>query len=206
LLHRLALKTVLGALFLIVALSASASAGQVDQASGDATFRKGGTEIALLANVGYAMDLWGGLPDSQFLALGLRLGRIVTNPIFAGPCRGNFGISTDLSPAVFFHENRRNVYALSGAVLMRYYFAPSSRIHPFISAGGGMVLSAKPIPNDISRVNFTPLGGGGLAVALHGGPILSFEFRIHHMSNAVFSDYNPGANSGEFLIEVGWVR
>jgi hypothetical protein len=79
-------------------------------------------------------------------------------------------------------------------------------MRPFISAGGGIVLSARPIPRDISNVNFTPQGGGGLAVTLGGGTVFSVEYRIHHMSDGVLTEFNPGVNSSEFLVGISWIR
>jgi hypothetical protein len=38
-------------------------------------------------------------------------------------------------------------------------------MRPLFSASGGIVLSAAPIPRDISRVNLTPQGGGACGSA-----------------------------------------
>ncbi len=167
---------------------------------------KGRTELGLLVGIGHAMDIWGGLPDSSFLTLGLDIGYVATPPIFGGPCRGNLVLGAELYPAIFFREPHKTTYAASGVAIMRYYFAPDSRVRPFISAGGGIVLSANPIPHDISRVNFTPQGGGGVSVALARGARFSVEYRIHHMSDGVLTDYNPGANSSEVQFGISWIR
>ena len=58
----------------------------------------------------------------------------------------------------------------------------------------------------ISRVNFTPQGGGGVSVALASGARFSVEYRIHHMSDGVLTDYNPGANSSEVQVGISWIR
>src|SRR6476619_5114261 len=85
---------------------------------------KGRTELGLLVGIGHAMDIWGGLPDSSFLTLGLDIGYVATPPIFGGPCRGNLVLGAELYPAIFFREPHRTTYAASGVALMRYYFAP----------------------------------------------------------------------------------
>ena len=172
----------------------------------EALIEKGRTELGLLVGVGHAMDIWGGLPDSSFLNLGLDIGYVATPPIFGGPCRGNLVLGAELYPAIFFREPHKTTYAASGVAIMRYYFAPDSRVRPFISAGGGIVLSANPIPHDISRVNFTPQGGGGVSVALARGARFSVEYRIHHMSDGVLTTYNPGANSSEVQFGISWMR
>ncbi len=151
------------------------------------------------------MDIWGGLPDSEFVSFGFRLSRVVTGPIFAGPCRGNLLVSGEVVPAMSFHDDWGTTYAFSSALILRYYFAPGARTRPFISAGAGVVLSAEPIPHDISRVNFTPQGGGGLAVTLGERTILSMEYRIHHMSDGILTTFNPGVNSSQLLVDVSWL-
>jgi len=190
---------------LLVVLAAPAFAQQTDQPPGD-PFRKGETEWGLLAGIDSAMDIWAGLPDSEFWSLGLRLSHVVTGPIFAGPCRGNLVLSAEVNPLVIFHDDYGSTYAFSATGMMRYYFTPGARVRPFISAGGGIVLSAQPIPHDISRVNFTPQGGGGLAFSLRKGTVLSMEYRLHHMSDGILTTYNPGVNSSEFLLGISWTR
>jgi hypothetical protein len=184
---------------------ASSAAHAQPQASHPTPIEKGRTDVGLLVGVGRAMDVWGGLPDSQFLTLGLNVGRVVTAPIFAGPCRGNLAFSAQVHPAILFRESTGTTYAASAAGLARYYFAPESRIRPFLSAGGGIVLSARGIPRGISRLNFTPQGGAGLAFGLRG-MVLTTEYRIHHMSDGSRTDYNPGANSSEIQIGLSWFR
>jgi hypothetical protein len=190
---------------LLVALAAPVFAQHTDQPPGD-PFRKGETEYGLLAGIDSAMDIWAGLPESNFFSLGLRLSHVVTGPIFAGPCRGNLVLSAELNPLVIFHDDYGSTYAFSATPIIRYYFTPGARVRPFITAGVGVVLSAEPIPHDISRVNFTPQGGGGLAVTLRQGTVFSMEYRLHHMSDGILTTYNPGVNSNEFLVGISWTR
>jgi Lipid A 3-O-deacylase (PagL) len=199
------LRNLLGATILIVALATSAFAQQTNPPP-EGTFRKGQTEFGLLVGVDFAMDIWDGLPDSEFLSLGFRLSHVVTGPIAAGPCRGNFVISGEVNPLMAFHDDYGTAYAFSSMAMLRYYFAPGAKVRPFISAGGGIVLSATPIPHEISRLNFNPQGGGGLAIPLRGGAVLSMEYRIHHMSDGLLTEINPGVNSSEFLVGVSWLR
>ncbi len=199
------LKSLFVSAILFVALSTSAAAQQTDPPP-DGIFRKGQTELGLLAGVDFAMSIWGGLGDSEFLSLGFRLSHVVTGPIAAGPCRGNVVVSGEVNPLMVFHDDSGTAYAFSSMVMLRYYFAPNARVRPFISAGGGIVLSATPIPRDLSRVNFNPQGGGGLAIPLRGRAVLSMEYRLHHMSDGVLTEVNPGVNSNAFLVGVSWLR
>jgi hypothetical protein len=134
-------------MMLIAALSTAAFAQTTDQP--EEPFSKGQTEVGILVGVTSAMDIWGGLPDSETLSVGLRLGHVVTGPIFGGPCRGNLLLSGEVNPLMVFHDDLGSTYAFSSTAMIRYYFAPGARTRPFISAGGGVVLSAGPIPRDI---------------------------------------------------------
>jgi hypothetical protein len=167
---------------------------------------RGRTEIGVHFVYGHAMNVWGGLPDSEFLTFGVTAGHVLTPPVFAGPCRGNLVIAGEFSPAIAFHEDTRTTYASSAGFVLRLHFNPGARVRPFISAGGGVVFSSRPIPHDISRVNFTPQGGAGVTVALRHDALLSIEYRIHHMSDGILTDYNPGANSNAVQVGVSWMR
>jgi opacity protein-like surface antigen len=200
-------RTILALLAIAILLPLGATANAQGREQTDPSpIEKGRSELGLLVGVGHAMDIWGGLPDSEFVTVGLDVGYVATNPILGGPCRGNLVLGAELYPAIFFRETGRTTYGASAAAIMRYYFSPGARVRPFISAGGGVVVSANPIPRDISRVNFTPQGGGGVSIALRRGARLSMEYRIHHMSDGVLTDYNPGANSNEFQIGMSWIR
>jgi hypothetical protein len=194
-----------GATMLAVALASTAFGQAAEIPPGD-SFRKGNSEIGLVLGAGSAMDIWGGLPDSEFLALGVRVSHVVSDPFASGVLRGNFVVSGELSPLYLFHEDLGTTYAGSAALVFRHYFAPGKRLRPFLSAGGGVVYSNGRIPRDISRVNFTPQGGGGVSVTVRHGTVFSAEYRIHHMSDGVMTDYNPGANSNVLLAGVTWIH
>jgi len=198
-------RILLGTATVILALAPSASGRSKDPSPED-PISKGRIEVGLLVGVAFAMELWGGLPDSEFVALGVRAGRVLTGPIGPGFLRGNFLVSVEVNPGIIFHEDRNTTYALSSGLIFRHYFAPGSRFRPFFTFGGGVLFSADPIPHDVSRVNFTPQGGGGLAIALPSGAVLSMEYRLHHMSNGTGSNLNPGANSSEFQIGMSWLH
>jgi len=199
------LRSLLAATILIVVLSTDAFAQSTDLTSRD-SFQQGQTEVGMQIGFNFAMDLWGGLPDSEAVSLGLRLGRVITKPIAPGPLRGNLHVATELHPVLIFHDDSETAFAVAGELMLRDYFAPGAKVRPFISAGGGIVLSNRRIPRGISKVNFTPQGGGGVAVTLRPGTVLSLEYRIHHMSDGVLTTYNPGVNSSVLLVGVSWVH
>ncbi|WP_239489796.1 acyloxyacyl hydrolase [Luteitalea sp. TBR-22] len=183
----------------------SAAGEESDRPTGDA-FRKGNSEFGLLLGAGAAMDVWGGLPDSEFIAFGVRLSHVLTDPVAPGILRGNFVISAELSPLYLFHDAASTRYAGSAALVFRHYFSPGSTVRPFLSAGAGVVYSSGRIPRDISNINFTPQGGGGIAVSIHSRGVFSVEYRIHHMSDGVLTEYNPGANSNALVAALTWIH
>ena len=199
------MRSLLAATILIVALPTAVFAQATDLSSRD-SFQKGQTEVGFQIGYTFAMDLWGGLSDSEVVSLGLRLGHVITKPIAPGPLRGNLHVAAELQPVMIFHDDSETALALAGEVMLRDYFAPGAKVRPFISAGGGIVLSNRRIPRGISKVNFTPQGGGGVAVTLRPSTVVSVEYRIHHMSDGVMTDYNPGVNSSVLLVGVSWVR
>src|SRR5262245_30653760 len=73
---------------------ATSAAAQGDSSSA-VPFSKGQTELGVLAGGGFAMDVWGGVPDNDFVTLGMRLAHVMTGPIGPGPLRGNFLVGGD---------------------------------------------------------------------------------------------------------------
>ena len=70
---------------------------------------------------------------------------------FGGPCRGNLVLGAELYPAIFFREPHRTTYAASGVAIMRYYFAPDSRVRPFISAGAHCLIGQPDTARHLTR-------------------------------------------------------
>lgn len=159
--------------------------------------RKGATEWGLLAGAGVAHAIWGGKGDRQFLTLGGRLGRILSDPIGPRPLRGQFAVSLEVLPVFLMFEEQTS-YGASFTLLFRHYFAPRSRWRPFVSFGAGALFSTDPIPAGTARVNFTPQVGAGVAFAHNARTMIFCEYRVHHISNADIADYNPGINSSYF--------
>lgn len=166
---------------------------------------KGASEWGLLAGAGVAHPIWGGLGDRQFLALGGRLGRILTNPFGAGPLKGQLGVSLEVLPSFLMFEEETS-YGASFTLLFRHYVITSSRWRPFISFGAGALFSTHPIPPGTTRVNFTPQLGAGVAFAHNARTLLFWEYRLHHISNAEIADYNPGINSSYLQFGVSVFR
>lgn len=155
--------------------------------------QKGDQEWDLLAGVGIALDI-GGVGDREFLTLGGRIGRILTNQKGPGFLKGNAVFAVEILP-VFLMFQEQTTYGASFTLLMRHYMAPNSKVKPFLSLGAGALFSTDPIPPEASRLNFTLQAGIGIMWFPKTRLAYVLECRIHHISNAELNEVNPGINS-----------
>jgi hypothetical protein len=167
--------------------------------------QKGRTVWGLAAGYGVAHEIAYSSPDHQFFALGGRFGGVVTEPRGPGFLKGNLEVTLEALP-VFVHYDDDPDYGASFTLLLRQYLSPGSRWRPFLSIGAGALVSTKKVPENTSRVNFTPQGGIGLAMAYSYRTIFTVEYRYHHISNADTADLNPGINSSSFHFSVNMFR
>ena len=210
--------TLVFALFLTVALSQATVAAGTDQNAPDTAqaepesngndrppgeLQKGDRQWGFVAGVGIAHEIWEGVADRQFLAVGGRYGRIVTNPKGRGFLKGNMELAVEVCP-VYLQD--LTTYGLSFTLLFRHYMAPRSKLKPFFSFGLGTVFSKDPIPAASSHVNF--ITQGGLGIMWFAKPLLAYsvEYRVHHISNSVLAEVNPGINSSYIQFGVSIFR
>ncbi len=212
--------SLVSALLITVALSQATVAARTDQNATETAqaepesnggdrppgeLQKGDRQWGLVAGVGIAHQIWGGVADQQFLALGGRYGRIVTNPKGRGFLKGNMELAVEVYPVYLMFQGP-TTYGFSFTLLFRHYIAPRSRVKPFLSLGLGAVFSIDPIPAESSHVNFTTQAG--LGIMWFGTPRLAYllEYRIHHVSNSVLAEVNPGINSSYIQFGVSIFR
>lgn len=156
--------------------------------------QKGTVEIAVLAGLGSSHAMWDGVDGTSLLVLGGRMGKVLSGPRGPGVLRGNLEVSGELLP-VFLVDEGKTTAGFSMTLLARHFLLPGSRWRPFISLGAGPLFTADPIPDGISRVNFTPQMGLGVAYSHSQHYVFYAEYRLHHISNASTGDENPGINS-----------
>ena len=161
--------------------------------------------MGIVAGVGVAHGIGGGLADRKFLNLGARYGRIVTNPVGPLFLKGDMELGVEVHPMLLMFQNP-TTYGLSFTLLFRHYLAPKSKVKPFFTLGAGALYSVDPIPVASTRVNFATAAGLGIIGFLEPRLALSFEYRIHHISNAEISDVNPGINSSYIQFGVSVFR
>jgi hypothetical protein len=167
--------------------------------------RKGATVFGFSAGYGFAHEIAHSDPDHQFVSLGGRVGRILTEPWGPGFLKGHLEFFFEALP-LFLHYDDKPTYGSSFTLMLRHYFSPASRWRPFMTLGAGALVTTSRVPEGTTRYNFTPQGGLGLAIAYSKRTAFSIEYRYHHISNADTVDLNPGINSSSIHFGVSIFR
>ena len=135
----------------------------------------------LVAGVGIAHEVFGGVADRQFLVLGGQHGRIFTK---IGPrfMKGHMEVGGEIYP-VFLMFQDPTTYGFTFTLLFRHYMAPASKVKPFLSFALGTLVSVDPIPAESSHLNFTTQLGLGVMWFHKPRLAYSLEYRVQHLSN-----------------------
>lgn len=113
------------------------------------------------------------------------------------------------APATFVYNRDRDTAYAAGLTPISFQlnFRRRSKIQPFITAGAGLLVFGKKIPDDRSalrpnqvgrRLNFTPQGGGGVEFLSDDGRGYTIGFKFHHISNNSTGRINPGFDQNLF--------
>lgn len=107
-----------------------------------------------------------------------------------------------------YTRDRDTAYAAGiTPVSFQLNFRRQTKIQPFITAGAGLLIFGKKIPDDRSplrpdqvgrRLNFTPQAGGGVDFLTDGGKTYTVGFKFHHISNNSTARINPGFDQNLF--------
>jgi Lipid A 3-O-deacylase (PagL) len=121
------------------------------------------------------------------------LGYFVTGEVGDGGLRGNFEIIVE--PMLIYLDASNSATVFGGAALARWVYATSSRVRPYLEAGGGVVGGQVDLRQTSCDVNFILEGGGGAMVFLAERVALTLGARLHHVSNGGRCSHNQGINS-----------
>ena len=107
-------------------------------------------------------------------------------------------------------DSRQTAYAVGlTPVSFQLNFRRREKIQPFITAGAGLLIFGKKIPDDRSplrpdqvgrRLNFTPFFGGGAEFLTDEGRAFTVGFKFHHISNNSTARINPGFDQNYFYV------
>ena len=211
--HRMTLRLLTIALALALSSSGSAEVLGADENQENEeqpartvdSIQKGSTELALLGGFGIAHEIWDGVGDIRFYAVGVRVGRVMSNPMGPGFLRGNLEVSGEFLP-VFLVDQGDTGYGASATFLARHFFAPGSRWRPYVVLGLGVLGTADEVPEGQTQLNFTPQIGLGISYSSSDRFVFYFDYRIHHISNNGRKQPNPGINSSYLQFSVSILR
>lgn len=136
---------------------------------------------------------------------GVRYGWVLTAPHGPGFLRGRFEYSIDVMPLfVVFRPDNTTAYggALS-PVNLKWNFSEHRRVVPCFELSGGGTLTDSTVPQGTSHFNF--LTGGALGARFIRDKLnLSAEVRFMHISNSGLAPINPGINTLQLRLGVGF--
>ena len=200
-------------------------------------------EVGVIAQGGFGVtDRRDGF---KFLLAGVHAGRVLTNNFGHGPLYGNFEYAVEIFPywESFTPRFQRvsctqtqgsaviscsQPYTVGGTfhgasvtpIILRYNFARSARLVPWVQAAGGVLWTNHKYPSygdttanittngpagDASVWNFTPQGGIGLHYFIRPDRSLDFSANGIHISSASLGDRNPGVNASvQFSVGYTW--
>lgn len=180
----------------VLALSGAANARAQDGPQTD------GNEVSIWTSGGHGTN--GSTQHTGVWNVGFRYGWIITRPLGPGILRGRFEYAVDAVPAYLVFQRANTAYGAGfNPVVLIWNFDRPGKIVPYVDLDAGTLFTNKQVPPGTSRVNFTTSGAVG--VHLLGKRVnWSADLRFVHISNAGLENLNPGINTLQVRVGVGW--
>ena len=161
-----------------------------------------GNEIEFWTTGGHGTN--GSTEHTGVWTAGFRYGWIITAPRGPGLLRGRFEYAVDAVPAFVLFQPSNTAYgAAFNPFTLIWNFDAHGRVVPYIELGGGALFTNTQVPPGTSRINFTTAGALGLHF-LTKKLTWSTDVRFMHISNAGLQTPNPGINTVQLRLGVGW--
>jgi lipid A 3-O-deacylase len=162
----------------------------------------GGSEIQLWTAGGHGTN--GRTQHTSVWTAGFRYGWVLSEPHGPGILRGRFEYAVDAVPVFVVFQPTNTAYgAAVNPVGLIWNLDSRGRIVPYIDLGAGALFTNTQVPAGTSRVNFTTSGAVGLHF-LAGKATWSADLRFLHVSNANLATLNPGINTLQLRLGIGW--
>jgi hypothetical protein len=161
-----------------------------------------GNELQIWTGGGHGTN--GRTQHTSLWNLGFRYGWVLTEPHGPGFLRGRFEYAVDAVPAYIIVQPTNTVYgAAFNPVGLIWNLDTHGRIVPYVELGGGVLFTSAQVPSGTSRINFTTDGAVGLHFPRKRAT-WSADLRFMHISNASIAQLNPGINTLQLRVGVGW--
>lgn len=162
----------------------------------------GGSEIAFWTTGGHGTN--GIAQHTGVWTAGFRYGWVITDPHGPGFLRGRFEYAVDAVPAFVVFQPTNTAYgAAVNPFALIWNFDTHGRVVPYLDLGGGVLFTNTQVPAGTSRINFTTAGAVGMHY-LAGKLTWTADVRFMHISNAGLETPNPGINTVQLRLGVGW--
>ena len=164
---------------------------------------KGSNELEVWSSAGGAVAINGSAAAVTEWNLGLRYGRVLTDPHGRGPLNGRFEYSFDVIPAFLIFQRTGTVYGGGfDPFALKWDFRTRRHIAPFLEISGGGLFTTAPVPPRGTAFNFTASTALGAHV-MRGRHAVSVDVRWFHISNAHIIAFDPGINAVEVRVGFG---
>jgi hypothetical protein len=198
-LGRNSLRKSCGILLLLCALLIG---GYVSPAQAQDAPQTGGNEIQLWMSGGHGTN--GRTQHTGVWTAGFRYGWILTEPHGPSFLRGRFEYAVDAVPVFVLFQPTNTAYgAAVNPFALIWNFDTHGRLAPYIDLGGGVLFTNRDVPDGTSQTNFTTAAGVGVHY-LRGKMNWTADIRFMHISNAGLSNINPGINTVQLRLGLGW--
>jgi lipid A 3-O-deacylase len=173
--------------------------------AGAESIRAGALEWALAAGGGATL----GIPAESLETVASfhllpHLGYFLTGEVGEGIGRGN--VEFIVEPTLIHLDASSNSATVIGlAAPLRWVFAASPRLRPYIEAGGGVLGGHVDLQQAKCDVNFVIEGGGGAMLFMSERVALTLGARYHHLSNADRCSKNLGLNSVIGIVGISYI-
>ena len=135
---------------------------------------------------------------------GFRYGWVITDPIGPKFMRGRFEYAVDAVPVFVIFQKTNTAYGVAAnPFALIWNFDTQGRFLPYVDLDGGVLFTNTQVPAGTSRINFTPSAGLGVHY-LAKKLTWTADVRLVHISNAGLNAINPGINTVQLRVGVGW--
>ena len=161
-------------------------------------YEKGAFEFQALAGGFADLGIFSNQPRLDYALQSLRIGYMVTDPVFEGWCRGNFEFLLEASGGEFFSGPA--TYLVAGGIILRWNFVqhPGQKLVPYVQIGGAAVYHDADTSAQFllgGNIEAFLQGGVGLRYHFNDNWALAVEAGYRHISNASTTQHNLGLNS-----------